>query len=231
LSDSDKLLARLAALETELSQYRAQRAAAKEPVDHTKELQRQLLQDPVGTMQRMGLPVDHMTRVLVANALGDQAPPELKVLAQMGPQVSATNALASDLQAMRQRMEELEAERKATAVRASFKAQAQDKQKYPHLAKAVSADASLFEDDIARGVTAEELESRLARVAKAVAPAASTEYAEIPQDPSTQVQAQEGEVSVDPTPPPIPQKPRGLFTPEEHEALKGEILRKYSPRT
>lgn len=220
-----KLLARIAAMESELATFRAKRAEAA-PVDHSKELATSLARDPVGTMTRLGIPVDHTTKILVAHALGDAAPPELKMLAAMGPQVSATNALASDLQAMRQRLEGFEAK----AARESAKALASDKSKYPHLAKALAADPSLFEDELAKGTSVEDLEARVARVAKVYSPPASEADADTQQAESTNGKQAQAEVPLDPTPPPIAKKAAGVFTPEDHVSLRDEIVRKFAPR-
>lgn len=220
----DMALARIAALESEKSTANA----ALDP--------RQMAIDPIGTMTRAGVPVDHITRVLVAHAMGDQAPPELRVLAQMGPQVSATQALSSDIGQLRQRLDAYETRDKQQAVRQSFSALAVDKTKYPTLATAYARDPKLFDSEMEahRGdaaALADTLEARLKALASAVTPPASTADAAKQQDQSKapageQVKQAQG---VDNTPPPLPQgKETKGFTQEDHAALKERIIKKYS---
>lgn len=228
----EKALARIAALEARESS----RPAPSTPntgID-PQVLARSFAADPVGTMTKLGIPVDHVSRVLVAHALGDQAPPELRMLAQQGPLMSATQALASDLQNVRQRFEAFEERDQKDSRRKSFSALAADKSKYPLLAAAIAKNPELFNSDAEShkgdaAALAESIESRLKVLAPAlgVTPPASQVNAETANaDPSTQVkQAQSG--VVDPTPPPIPQPKPGVFTPETHTELKERILRKY----
>lgn len=226
----DMALARIAALESEKSTANAARAPQTPALDP-----RQMAIDPIGTMTRAGVPVDHITRVLVAHAMGDQAPPELRVLAQMGPQVSATQALSSDIGQLRQRLDAYETRDKQQAVRQSFSALAVDKTKYPTLAAAYARDPKLFDSDMEahRGdaaALADSLEARLKALASAVTPTASTADA-AKQDQSKspageQVKQAQG---VDNTPPPLPTGNKsGSFTQEDHQALKERIIKKYS---
>lgn len=224
-------LSRIAALEVR------QPAAPSTPTPQfdPQAFARALAADPVGMMTRMGIPVDHVSRVLVAHQLGDAAPPELRMAAMMGPQMSATQALATEVQTVRQRLEQYESRDQKQAVRSSFSALAADKTKYPLLATALAKSPQLFDSELDShqgdaAALAERIEGRL----KALAPAlgvpqtASTENAETANaGQSTQTkQAQSG--AVDPTPPPIQQGKPGVFTQEDHEALKERIIRKYS---
>lgn len=227
-------LARIAALEAKLA---AQPTPAPQPqgID-PQALARALTTDPVGTMSSMGVPVDHISRVLVAHALGDAAPPELRMLAQQGPLVSATQALASDLQTVRQRLETYEQRDRQAERRQRFRALTADKTKYPRLAAVMEKNPELFisEVDSYQGDTdglADELERRLDAAALALgAPPASEANAEnTSSDQSTQVKQAQSGGGLDPTPPPIPQSQSGVWTQDMHQQAKDRVLRKYAP--
>lgn len=221
----EKALARIAQLEAEVARSRT--AAKPAPQFDQAAFARQFASDPIGTMTKMGVPIDHTTRVLVAHALGDQAPPELKVLAAMGPQVSATSALTSSVEQMRQRLDAYEVKER----RQSFQALATDKQKYPHLSKAIAVDPSITEGF--SGDNADEyastMEARLAKMVQALSPAASTNADTQVQSTQNQAQVTTGNpTSGDPTPPPIPQNKPGVWSEDEHRRLRDEVVRKHS---
>lgn len=228
----DTALARIAALESS-------RATAPAPAAPAIDRQAWTL-DPIGSMQRAGLPVEHIAKVFVAHVMGDQAPPELRTLAAMGPQVSATQALSSELHQLRQRVDAYEAKEKQQAVRQSFSQLAVDKTKYPVLATAYARNPSAFEAEVTAhqgdaAALAERLESQLK--ALGITPPASTENAAATQVQSTQdKQAQQAHVNggpVDTTPPPLPTNAanaKGVFTQEEHRALKDRIMKKYGSK-
>lgn len=184
------------------------------------------VRDPVGFMSRHGIPTEHVTRVLVASALGDQAPPELKVLASLGPQMSATRALEEKFDALSRQLAESASSSKA---RESAKALLSDKSKYPHLAKAFAADPSLEDEMVAAGGNAEEyakkMEARLKVVAPAPPPAsdANAEAAKAAQDQSAQVQpATEGAPPKGDLPTLTP--PGGQW---DHDRERDAVLRKH----
>lgn len=232
MSDTnEKLLARMAAMETELAAFRKAAKPTAPAFDKAA-----FIRDPQGFMAQHGIPQDHVTRVLVASAMGEQAPPELKVLAAMGPQMSATHALDAKLEALSRQFSELTAAQSTQGKRESWKALISDKTKHPHLAKAVSADPSLFDDELsAHGGTAEELaasiEAKLAKYAAVIAPPPASEAnadkstVQSPQDkPAPLASTTSGGV------PPIPQTPNGVLDPAAQAALKDEIIRKYSSK-
>lgn len=227
----DTAMSRLASLEAEVSGYRSRAREPEKASFDPVAFRNAFVSDPVGTMTKMGAPVDHITRVLVANAMGDGAPPELKVLAAMGPQVSATHALDSKVETLSRQLSALVESQTKKGARESFQALATDKSKYPHLAKAYAVDSSLFDEDVSRGGNAEEiataLETRLKKVASVYAPPASEANADSQQDPSTQVKpALASTMSGDPPPP--PKDKVGLFTQDDHARLRDEIIRKAS---
>lgn len=217
----DAALARIAALEMERS-----RSNQPQGIDPSR-----FVTDPVGEMTRAGISHEHITKILVANALGNDAPPELRVLASMGPQATATQALASQVEAMSRRFEEMDKREKLAALRTSFSAVAADKAKYPLLSAAYAKSPSLFnaaldsEGDAAAIAEAEE--SRLKAIAEAAgytppAPPASETPAES-TDQSVKVTA----TAFDNTAPRIPQVPQGAFTPEADAALRAQLSQRY----
>jgi hypothetical protein len=224
---SEALIQKLAQLEAEVS---AMRKAAREtpaPQFNLDAFRQAFVSDPVGTMTKMGAPVDHITRVLVANAMGDQAPPELKVLASMGPQVNAQHALNSQVEALSRQISTLTEASTKDARRKSFQTLTSDKSKYPNLSKAASADPTLLEEFESYGGTAEDFATRMENRLKLVAPPAppaSEANADDKPDQSTQVTPagtpNDGGV------PPIPKKTAGVFTQEDHAKLRDEIVRK-----
>lgn len=235
----DKALSRIAALEANKSAAQAPQQTGIDP--------RQLAVDPIGVLTRAGVPVEHVTRVFVAHAMGDKAPPELRTLAMMGPQVSATQALTADLERMRQRLDEYEQRDNQARVRQSFSSLAADKAKYPFLAAAHARDPKLFDSevDVFKGdaaALAEAIEGRLKVIAPALGvkpqPASNESADATKQGQSTETkQAQETAVSpngADTTPPPLPSATGAnagkTFTAAEHQALKDRIVRKYSQK-
>lgn len=231
----DKLataLSRIAQLETEVQGYRARKP------EHTLDpavIRAALTADPIGALKQMGVPVDHVTRVIVANAMGDSAPPELRVLAAMGPQVTAQHALDAKVEALSRQLTSLTSAAQSNGVRESFKAVAKDKSKYPHLAKAFAADPALFDEELAKhGGNAEEFatrqEARLLQVGAAMGlpPTASEETAADTADHSSQVKP--ALASTMGGAPPLPKEKQGVFTQEDHASLRDEIVRKHTPQ-
>lgn len=221
---SDDLLRRLATLESELASLRKPAAPAFDP----NQFRQAFINDPVGTLTRMGAPVDHITKVLVANAMGDQAPPELKVLASQGPQLMAHQALEAQVEALSRQLSTMNASSQKAGLRESLKTIGSDKTKYPNLSKAVAADPSLLDEELAsHGGTAEELaakvEARLTKMAAIYAPTppASTEYAD--DDASSTQGKPAGNDGV----PPLQAKQSGPPTSEELARIKAEVLHKY----
>ncbi len=227
----DTALAKIAQLEVQVAN-RPQSSTPTPGLD-PQQVARAMAADPIGTMTRLGIPVEHVTRVMVAHQLGDAAPPELRVLAQQGPLMSATQAIAQDLQAMRQRLETFEERDRTASRRQSFSALATDKSKYPTLAAAYAKHPELFDSDAASfqgdaAAYAESQEKRLAALAPALGapPPASSGNADT-NGQSSQAKQARGVSGIDPTPPPISNAKPGLLTPETDAELKARILAKY----
>lgn len=227
----EKLMERIALMERELSTLRARPAEQK--FDANAFISAMMV-DPHGTLAKMGARkdhLDHLTKVFVANAMGNEAPPQLQMLAAMGPQVNATHALDSKLEALSRQFSELTESQKRNGVRESFKALTADKVKYPHLSKAYAANPALFDEALNGTGTAEEIaktmEERHAAIAKIYAPTpAASENADTATTQSTQSQPAAG--GIDPTPPPIPKASTGVWSEAEHVRLRDELVRKYT---
>lgn len=179
--------------------------------------------DPIAELKAAGIPPEHITKILVANALGDEAPADLRTYAMMGPQVSATQTLASELETLRRRIDDYEKRDRQNAVRQSFSALAGDKTKYPFLAAAYAKNPKMFESEISshEGEVATLVESANERL-KAVAEAAgftlpvSSKAEEHGQSEKTEAHA---DTVLDNTPPPVSQSKPGVFTRVDHERL------------
>lgn len=223
MSTQDEL-AKIAALETELAQLRR--------------LKNDLISNPSGTLQKMGVPKEHITQVLVADALGDQAPPQLRAAAAVGPVTAAVSSLTEKVDALASRLESSDRDTRARATRDATKNLAADKTKYPHLARALAADPTYLDGE-AIGDSAENsakaVEERLARAAKVFGftPPASDEDAGKQQADGTppavgtgrKPQAHQGG-----NPPSNPQgsgRDRVGWTDDDRIALRDEIVRKY----
>jgi hypothetical protein len=236
------LTSKMAGMEKELATLRQKPAAVSAPPAPAFDARQFLsayLADPYGTIARMGATPDqlrHVTQVHFAHALGDQAPPELKMLAQLGPQVAATSHLASQIQSLGQRLESFETGVTKKSTRESFSAVAVDKAKYPHLAAAYAADPSLFDSELEghKGNAAELAESletrhkKLAGIYGPKTPPASDENAESNDGQSKQAELATQAVGMDPTPPPLPKSTPGVWSDDEHARVRDEIVRKYS---
>lgn len=241
-NDITKLLERIAVLESRL-------ADANKPATPVYDNA-----DPVGSLTRAGADLDYLTKILVARAMGDQAPPELRVLSQLGPQIATTRALESQLEDLRRQVTGINETSQKKAARESFRAIAADKTKYPALAKALAADPEFFDEDLDRHQgSAEELatkmEARLVKLVPVEAPPASDEDADTTaqsdsalglaltgDDQSTKVESANQVAAAAPPArrpavnsqmPPLARPTPGVFTPDEHAKLRDEIVRKY----
>lgn len=226
------LMAKIAAMETELASLRKQdKPSGPDSASVLAELRR----NPTAAMAKYGIDRDYVTKVLVAEALGDKAPPELRAMAALGPQVAAQSELAAEMAALRQRLDASEKESARRTTLESTKNLAADKTKYPHLSKALANDPSLIEDEIrTAGVSASEaasaVEARLARAAKAlgVTPPPSQENGNTATGADTGATTTSTKVTahMGGDPPQIPQgKAKSGFTEDDKAALRDEIVR------
>jgi hypothetical protein len=222
------VLAKLAALETELASLRKEKAAPTQPRGIDPAV---FARDPYGTMEKHGIPAEHVTKVLVAKALGDQAPQELRTYAATGNLAASQVTQQAELEALRRRLDQ--AERASNQERA--KSIAADKTKYPHLSRALASDPDLIQDEIARGGgTPEEAataaEARLARTAKALGASAAPTDSEKSEQTAVTATAQQATTNTAHhagDPPPLPRTDVRGFGDEERRRLRDEIVRKH----
>lgn len=232
MSDTEsKLLARIAALETQL--------APSKKNDGPSFDKRKATLDPISYFKEMGLDVQHLSRHFVANALGKDCPPELSAMVQMGPQIAATSHLEELVTSLSRKVEELSNVHRA----ASIETKTVDQAKYPTLAAAMKNDPALLKrelstiGDIADHEKAfEKIEEKLKPYASAFGfkpssdPAKSTSETIQNPDGSTiksdnkPASALNGEV------PPLltSGSGNGAMTADEHDRLKSAILKKYN---
>lgn len=223
----DTALSRIASLESEVSVSRKARQEPDKQQFDPVAFRQSFITDPVGQMARYGIPVEHITRVMVANALGDEAPPHLKALAQMGPQVSATHALDDKVENLSRQLSTLLAKEGKTSARERLNALAKDKTAYPSLASVLEKVPSYFDDELTDGANIEEFaKQREERLAKIIPQTASVKNADDVAQESQGKPATAGTISGDP--PPLPVKSLGVFTQEDHAKLRDEIVRKFS---
>lgn len=232
--DEKILMEKLALMERELSTLRA---SSKEPKFDQTAFLTGLVNDPMSALKQLGAKneqLEHLQRVFVASAMGDQAPPQLKMLAALGPQISQQHALDAKLEALSRQFSDFMAAQTNRSVGESLKTLAVDKVKYPHLSKAYAANPSLYDAEIAghKG-TAEELATKLetqaAAFAKAYGVSTPTASDNAGNEKAQSTQSQPAGAGMDPTPPPISkQNNNGAFTEDDHAKLRDELVRKYS---
>lgn len=228
---SDALYSKIAALETELAGLRANNSP------HA--IKQRLVSNPVGFYSSLGLTPDektHVQRITVADALGDQAPPEMRMLAQLGPQMAQQSQITQALADLSRRVEELVvAPKKAEATRESLKALIADKVKYPFLSAATTTNSALLDAKL-KGRTGEaadianELEAEAKQFAEAYgfkAPAqpasdnADTKEAQSQQSKPAPLAGVVNDV------PPLPGAKAGPLTDDEDARIKADIRRRY----
>jgi hypothetical protein len=216
----DMALAKIAALEAAKEQPK--KAATFDP--------RRMEADPVGHMAELGLSVDHVTRILVANAMGDQAPQHLKDYAEQGKKTSAVqSALEAKIEALAGAVNQVV----GGAKRESFKTLASDKSKYPHLAAAFAVDPDQFSD--VQGDPAEiaaQLEGKYAKFAEALGakPQPASAVAAVSSAQGSQATPATAS-ALQGTPPPItPQQP-GPVSDDIYAKLKQEVVSTYEGKT
>lgn len=225
-------LARITALESELAPLRNK---AKEPAaapfdvagfqqKFAKEFVKEFTRDPNGMLSKMGAPVEHIRGLMIADALGDQAPPQLQALRQQGPMLNEMSIIRDNLQELSRRLEGIETERTRGSTRESFKTLSSDKAKYPHLADAIAANPALFDGELDghkgdASTLADTLEARLSTLAKVykAQPASAGNADTIAQGQNAKPALGSAQVDV----PPIPKSEL------DAQALRDEIVRKF----
>ncbi len=219
----DIALKKLALLEQEVSTLRK---GAREPQFDFNAFRQAFVADPVGTMTKAGIPTEHITRVLVANAMGDQAPPELKALAAMGPQMNAAQALTEKVESLSRQFSDFTSGVQKRGKRESFQALIADKTKYPSLSKVAGANPDLFSEELeAHGGTAEEFAAKLEKMFSVVAPPPASD-ADAGKQPDQSPQVKPADTTAGGVPH-LSTQAAGVLTKEADAKLKAEILKKY----
>ncbi len=230
-------IGRISALEGELrSKPKAAEVPAAPAFDIYK-FREALTIDPVGTMKAMQMNpehVEHVRSILLADKMGDAASPHLKMMAMQGPQMMAAQATADSVANLSRRLDERDKQEQKAAKRESFKTISVDKEKYPNLAKAVSADPALFEEVDLHGGTAEEFavsqEAKLKKLVAVLVPSAASVTADN-KDQSTKVVPTPLAGALGGDPPAITKSKPGEWTREESRKLRDEIvLKSTSPK-
>jgi hypothetical protein len=235
--DTNQILARMAQMETELSGLRAAQRQPQTPQFDQAAFVRSFIADPIGSMTKMGIPVDHVTKVAVAHALGNEAPPALQAYAYTGPQQAQTQQIASAVQAISRRLDERDQRDNKLTLKQSMQKLAADKAKYPYLSKVFGANPSMFDDVMeSHKGSAEDLaaalEKRQAEMAALYGVKLDSQSAS-GEDAGTNQQAQSQESkpalagAMSGNVPPLPLPKAGVFTADEDAKLKAEILAKY----
>lgn len=232
MEDTEKnaLLARIAALETEVAPLRARVSA---PSDNTKQIKADFAHDPVAALRKYGVAQDYVTQVLVAaelERLGQPVPEQLRAARERGPAMAAQSAILDEVAALRQRLDAEAAERTRESTKTTFA----DKTKYPRLSAAYAADPTLFEEDVSAhkgnaAALADKLEKRLAATARALGVSepsvASKESATGTANPSSKQGTASASGAPAGNPPPITMKTSKGFSDDDRQALRDEIVR------
>jgi hypothetical protein len=225
-------IARIAALESEL---RSKPAKESESVFDLVAFRKQLTIDPIGTLRSLQLGtehIDHVRSVLIADKLGDQAPPQLRVFAAQGAQLVAAHAQAETIAALSRRLDDRDKQEQKATKREAFKSITANKEKYPNLAKAFAADPELVSEMDAHGGTAEEFaasqEAKLQKLVSVFAPSTASVTADN-RGQSTQAKptALAGTLSGDP--PPLEKEQSG-WTRDQYTKIRDGIVQKYSQK-
>lgn len=179
----------------------------------------------------------HVDRVNTAHVLGDQAPPEMRYLALQGPQLAQTSSLATAVENLSRRFEELVvAPRAVEGTRDSVKTLAANKEKYPYLSKAIATNPKLLESRMAgRTGTAEDIAKSLEDEAAEFATAYGVTVAQPASDGNAAGNAQSAQGKPAPLAgtsigdvPPLPGPSVGPMTDDEDKRIQAELKRKYN---
>lgn len=228
-------LSRIGSMESELRTK--PKEAAFDPNAFYSEFVKRFTLDPVGTMRSLNMPVtniDHVRDALIADKLGAEAPPHMRMLAAQGPQVLASQALNEQLTALSRRVEELSNSALTGSKRQSFKAITESKDKYPNLSKALSVDDSPIMAELEKhGGSAEEFAMQQeAKWAKyGLAPAASTTSADTVDNKGQSTKATPAPLAgqLNTVQQPVtPENKPGVWNADRHAALRDSIVAKVS---
>lgn len=174
-------ITRISTLEGELrAKPKAQEAPAAPAFDLVK-FRSALVMDPIGTLQALQVPSDHveyLRTALIADKLGDKADMSMRMFLSQGPQMMAAQSTAESVAALSRRLDDQDKQKEAAAKRESFKTIIANKEKYPNLSKAAAADPDLIAEAEKHGGTAEEYaasqEAKLTKLAAVFVPSTAS---------------------------------------------------------
>lgn len=225
-------IARISSLEGEL-RTKPKEKETPQAFDLVK-FRESLIIDPVGTMRAMqmgGEHVEHVRNVLIADKLGDQAPPQMKVFAAQGPQMMAAQAQAEAVATLSRRLDDREKQEQKAAKKESLKAITANKEKYPNLSKALAADPDLAEELEKHTGTAEEFaanqEAKYTKLAAAFVPQTASTSADN-KGQSTQTKPTPLASSLNGDTPPIVKENPGEWTRDAYTKVRDSIVHKYN---
>jgi hypothetical protein len=130
-----------AAFERDRAAWVAERTAANQGTADARTLIQRAKADPVGFIKALGLDHGHYGRVLLADALGDKAPEGFR---QLGAQFQEKAAVSSEIEQLRETVNQLQAAAAAREAAANLDRDAETfaaspaVTKFPHLAKLVT---------------------------------------------------------------------------------------------
>lgn len=245
----DTAVTRIASLEQEL-RGRPQQTQQEPQGINPQQLMQALMLDAPGVLRNMGLTPDHIAHVrtqIIADALGDNAPPQMMMAAMQGQQYVAAQQTSAAVADLSRQVNAIVTEQTRKSKRESFNAMAALKDKYPHLSKAISANPDRFLAGLdAHGGTAEEYaaqkEQELAEIVTLLgaapqgqpAQAAHTSPASVNNAANTGHSMQAGSAptagALNATPPPAPQGNTEVWDAAQYQAVKDRILKKVSPQ-
>ena len=234
------LTTRLATLEKEL------RTKPTEPVVDVAKVQKEiiakfahaLLTDTVGTLKSMGATPEHIEIVraqVIADKLGNQAPLQMQMMANAGPQTIAMQELREQVATLSRQVAEANAAKDVDSKHSKFKAIVEtDKTKYANLTAALKADeAGVIAALKAHGGSVEDFaaaqETQWAKfgLASKAASTASAETADN-KDQSTKVTPAPLAGNLNTVTDPAGNKPKDPEAPKQwdHKAAVAEIVAK-----
>lgn len=241
----EMLVTRIATLEKELRSKPAAPAVDEAAVRSKviSEFAHALLTDSVGTLKSMGAKPEQIEVIraqMIADKLGDQAPPQMRFIAQQGPQMMQQTKTEEAIAALSRQVAELAKANSEGPKLSKFDSIIEtEKSKYPNLAEALKADKEAIVGNLkAFGGSAEEFiaaqEAQWAKFGLAAKAAASAVSAE-----TTDNQGQSTKTTPAPlasnlvggstpaqTPAAQPEKKTPVWNAETHKALVAELVQK-----
>lgn len=143
---------RESALEQRERQFSARLSEMEARIAGQSDFVERLHRDPVEALKSLGADADGISKVLLARAMGDKAPPEIKAAAEKlewQREIDALKRQVTQSEAQRyHEAERLRVQSEARAFASTVPKDAQGTSKYPALARVAATDASFVEQEI-----------------------------------------------------------------------------------